>query len=174
VLVDNQTLPQIGKAPYLAGWSLVMTYDSEGNSTGLVARHSTKVTVPISVSFSVDFEVSAVNSKMIRTDNTPPTGEFSSIETRSHTESFKAKASIGVPFDFDNSVQVSGLLTGGSKVTPKTEGAGIDKITTFVYSNTATKLDKAIGVSPFEDLIEGSISIASGVIVDMDVFNADL
>jgi hypothetical protein len=48
-----------------------------------------------------------------------------------------------------------------------------EKITTFVYSPNASKLDKVVGVSNFDlyqDLIEGSISVAAGIIVDLDDF----
>lgn len=171
-LVEDQTLPQIGKDPFIAGWSIIMTYNADGAPTGAVARHTSKVNVPLNMGFTSNFQVDATSSKIIRTDNSPLNGEPTSTETRSLTKTYKASAQINVPFMFGDIFTLSGLLTGGSKVTPKTEGTGIDKITTFVYPNTATKLDKVIGVSSFEDLIEGTISVAAGVIVDMDDFNA--
>ena len=170
-LVEGAILPQIGRAPYIAGWSILMTYDAEGNPMGAVARHTNKTMMPIDIAFAVEFAASAISWKTVRTDNMPPNGEPTSTETRSHTESYKAKASATVAFEFGEPIEVVGLLTGGKKVTPKTEGTGIDKMTTFVYTNSATKLDKVIGMSSNMELIEGSISVAPGVIVDMDAFN---
>jgi len=175
MLVEGGILPEIGKSPFLAGWSIVMTFDGEGIPTGIVARHTSKTTVPIDFTISesglyVGAIFDAISSKTIRTTNTPLTGGSSITETRTLTNSYKAPGSASVPF-LPDSLQVTGLLTGGLKVTPKTEGTGIDKITTFVYSNNASKLDKVLGVSSLDDLVEGSISVAAGVIVDMDDFN---
>ncbi len=47
MLVEEGILPEIGKSPFLAGWSIVMTFDGEGIPTGIVARHTSKTTVPI-------------------------------------------------------------------------------------------------------------------------------
>lgn len=171
MLVESELLPQIGRAPYIAGWSLIMTYDQNGERLGAVARHTSKVTVPVEINFSVDFSISATNSKTILTDNTPPNGEPTSTETRTHTSTFKGQGTMNLP-SWDGGVALMGLVTGGSKVTPKTEGSGIDRFTTFVYSPTATKIDKILGASSMQELIEGSVSIAAGVIVDMDAFNA--
>jgi hypothetical protein len=172
MLVESGLLPQIGRAPHIAGWSLIMTYDQNGDRVGAVARHTSKVTVPIEIGFSVDFAINATSSKTIVTDNTPPTGEMTSTETRSHASTFKGQATMGLPSYDGSPFNLTGLVTGGSKVTPKTEGSGMDRITTFVYSPTPTKIDKILGMSGMEELIEGSISIASGVIVDIDAFNA--
>jgi hypothetical protein len=176
LLVEDGTLPEIGKSPFLAGWSIVMTFDGEGIPTDIVARHTNKTTV------SIDFTISeselyvgaifdAISSKTVVTNNMPLTGDPSTTETRTLTNSYKGPATASVPFVLDSPLEVSGLLTGGLKVTAKTEGTGIDKITTFVYSNNASKLDKVLGVSTLDDLVEGSISVAAGVIVDLDAFN---
>lgn len=171
LLVEDGTLPQIGRSPFLAGWSIIMTFDGDGNPTGVVARHTNKTTVPIELTIQPDeFDVGATSSKTIVTNNTPLTGDPSTTETRTLTKSYKGPGSASVPF-LDGALEISGLLTGGLKVTAKTEGTGIDKITTFVYSNNASKLDKVLGVSSMEDLVEGSISVAAGVIVDLDAFN---
>lgn len=171
MLVEDGTLPQIGRTPYLAGWSILVIFDGEGAPTGVVARHTNKTTVPIDVDLQGGLEVGATSSKTIVTNNTPLTGEPSTTETRTLTNSYKGPGSATVPF-LDSPLEITGLWTSGLKVTPKTEGTGIDKITTFVYSYNASKLDKVLGVSSMEDLVEGSISVAAGVIVDMDVFNA--
>jgi hypothetical protein len=178
LLVEDGTLPKIGKSPFLAGWSIMETVDSTGLPLGIVARHTNKTTVPIDLMITglvegLGTSVSATSSKTVITDNSPPVGEPTMTETRTLTDSYKSTGFASVPF-FEAPIEVTGLLTGGSKVTPKTEGTGLDKITTFVFTNNATKLDKILGELLFEDvghLVEGSISIAAGVIVDLDAFN---
>jgi hypothetical protein len=175
-LVGDGTLPEIGKPPFLAGWSIVMVFDKLGNATGVVARHTNKTTVPINFAITPNaFEVAAINSKEIVTNNTPLTGSPSTTETRTYSKSYKRQASASLPSYTDEPFNLSGLLSGGFKVTPK---KGVDDetgetITTFVYSPNATRLDRLLGVGgfdPFQDLIEGSISMSAGVIVDLDDF----
>jgi hypothetical protein len=175
-LVWDGTLPEIGKTPFLAGWSIVMVFDKLGNATGVVARHTNKTTVPINFAITPNaFEVAAISSKEVVTNNTPLTGSPSTTETRTYSKFYKRQATASVPSYTEEPFNLSGLLSGGFKVTPK---KGVDDetgetITTFVYSPNATRLDRLLGVGgfdPFQDLIEGSISMSAGAIVDLDDF----
>lgn len=175
-LVGDGTLPEIGKSPFIAGWSIIMVFDKLGNATGVIARHTNKTTVPINFAITPNaFEVAAISSKEVVTNNTPLTGIPSTTETRTYSKSYKCQATASVPSYTEEPFNLSGLLSGGFKVTPK---KGVDDetgepITTFVYSPNATRLDRLLGVggfAPFQDLIEGSISMAAGAIVDLDDF----
>ncbi len=181
-LVAEGKLPEIGKPPFLAGWSIIMVFNQYAGATSVVARHVTKLTIPIGFEITSgpeSFFVATINSKEIVTKNTPLTGSPSTTETRTYTESFKGRASAIIPSYAVEPFVLSGLWSGGYKVTPKTS---VDFMTgqifnTFVYSPTAQKLDKVLGVGgadPFQDLIEGSISVAAGVIVDLYEFNTPL
>ncbi len=175
-LVGDGTLPEIGKSPFIAGWSIIMVFDKLGNATGVIARHTNKTMVPINFAITPNaFEVAAISSKEVVTNNTPLTGIPSTTETRTYSKSYKRQATASVPSYTEEPFNLSGLLSGGFKVTPK---KGVDDetgetITTFVYSPNATRLDRLLGVggfAPFQDLIEGSISMAAGAIVDLDDF----
>ena len=171
LLVESGSLEQKGRFPYVAGWSIYMIYDVEGKPTGTVARHTDKTTVPINLTVVWNAGVRAISAKTVMTDNTPLVGAQSRTETRSLSSKFKGPGSATVPFFDAETLSLVGQYSGGARVTPKIQGTGANRVTTFVYANNAQRLSTIIGGSD-GFAIEGSISVAAGVIVDLDVFNA--
>jgi hypothetical protein len=183
-LVSADLLPRKGAMPYIAGWSLVVVYDMMGIPMGTYARHTDKTMVVVDgVAFEDPMnsfpEISAKSDKTVTTNNTPLVGEPTTTEVRTYTNTYKGMGSATVPFPYSSTsgLVCTGLLTGSDKYVPKTEGTGVDKITTQILVPGAFKLDKIIGTTDDSlslmgsDLIEGSISIAAGVVYDLNIYN---
>ncbi len=171
LLVESGSLEQKGRFPYVAGWSIYMIYDVEGRATGTVARHTDKTTIPINLALVWNAGVRAISAKTVVTDNTPLVGAQSRTETRSFNSALKGPGTATVPYFDGNTLSLFGQYSGGGRVTPKIQGTGVNRVTTFVYTNNAQRLSTIVGGSE-GFAIEGSISVAAGVIVDLDVFNA--
>jgi len=172
-LVKDLTLPKKGKAPFIAGWTLMAVYGVDGIITAYVARHTDKTRIDIPLDIMPGTPIaSAKSEKTVDTDFSPLTGEPpppTSVHTFSET--YKGLGTASVPF-LDGPLELSGLLTGSTKIVVKTEGTGIDKIVTEVYVPGAIKLDKILGASALEDVVEGSISVAAGAVVDLNTYFA--
>lgn len=173
-------LPKKGKAPFIAGWSLIAVADGTEGNQAVFARHTDKTIVEVPDFIlgggESDFNITAIAEKRVTTGTfNPATGDEKTTETYSYSETFKGKGSATLP-SFFGPINVTGLVTGAYKVVFKTDGTGEDKITTEVLVPGATKLANVIGVlgAEFPELVEGSISIAAGVVVDTDVLFATL
>ncbi|GEP44757.1 hypothetical protein BGE01nite_40480 [Brevifollis gellanilyticus] len=181
VLVQSGFLPQKGKTPFLAGWSLVVVYDATG-VPAMYIRHTDKTSIPADDVLSIVFDESGVEArakseKTVDTEFSPLTGE-PPPPTTVHTlsETFKTRAMATVPFvsetpgDPPIPLDLQGLLSGGGKITVKTFGSGIDKVFEEVYVPGAVKLDKILGTSDLGDIIEGTISVGAAAVVDLNLF----
>jgi hypothetical protein len=183
-LVDDEfgagLLPKKGKAPFIAGWTLIAISEKEVDSdvieSAMRCRHTdnTIVEVPDFVfGGQNDFEVAAIAEKRITTSTiNPATGDENTTETYSYADTFKGIGSASVP-SFDGPLSCTGLLTGSHKVVFKSEGTGAGQMTTEVLVPGAIKLDKIMGVlngPGGQKLVEGSISIAPGIVIDTSTF----
>jgi|GEM_PF-6878516 hypothetical protein len=169
-LVQEEILPQKGKAPFIAGWSIIAIYGPDGIPLSYVARHTDKTTIDIPLIITPGTPMaSAKAEKTVMTDNTPLVGEPTSTIVHTFSESYRGPGTASVPF-LGGPLDVNGLLTGSTKIVLKTEGTGIDKIVTEVFVPGAIKLDKVLGTTELEDVVEGSISVAPGAVVNLDLF----
>ncbi len=171
ILAQDPAWPKIGKAPFIAGWTIVAVYDQQGMVSSYEARHATKVLVNIP-DFMIspgDLTITALTEKTVDTEFNPLTGEPpppTSVHTYSDT--YKSTGSASVPFYDAEMLEVSGLLTGSTKLVFKTQGTGENKVTEEVLVPGAVKLDKILGISTLDDVVEGSIGVSAGAVIDLD------
>ena len=175
-LVENDLLPTKGKAPHIAGWSLIVVYDGVEGFPMAYARHTDKTTVEVpDIIFGggEGFDVAAIMDKTVTTTNiNPTTGNETTTSVHTYSDTFKGIGSASVP-SYVGPIMCTGLLTGSYKFVPKTETIEGERFTTEVLVPGATKLDKILGVldgPEAQELVEGSISIAAGVVVDLLMF----
>lgn len=175
-LVENDLIPTKGKAPHLAGWSLIVVYDGMEAIPTVYARHTDKTTVPVPdivLGGPEDFDVATITERTVTTTTiNPKTGDENTTETHTYSDTYKGIGSALVP-SWAGPIGCSGLLTGSYKFVPKTETIDEEKYFTDVFVPGATKIDKIVGALDGEDgpeLIEGSISVAAGVVVDLKKF----
>jgi hypothetical protein len=174
-LVENDLLPTKGKAPHIAGWSLIVVYDGVEGFPMAYARHTDKTTVEVpDILFGGDgFDVATITDKTVTTTNINPTSGDETITTvHTYSDTFKGIGGASVP-SYVGPIDCTGLLTGSNKFVPKTETFDGERFTTEVFVPGAIKLDKILGVLDGpngQELVEGSISIAAGVVVDLNIF----
>lgn len=174
-LVENDLLPTKGKAPHIAGWSLIVVYDGVEGFPMAYARHTDKTTVEVpDILFGGDgFDVATITDKTVMTTNINPTSGDETITTvHTYSDTFKGIGGASVP-SYVGPIDCTGLLTGSNKFVPKTETFDGERFTTEVFVPGAIKLDKILGVLDGpngQELVEGSISIAAGVVVDLNIF----
>ena len=172
-LVENELIPTKGKAPHLAGWSLIVVYDGTEALPVAYARHTDKTTVEVpDISFGDDlgFDVAAIIDRTVTTTNINlNTGDETITDVRTYSDTYKGMDGATVP-SWVGPISCTGLLTGSYKYVRKTETIEGDKIITDVLVPGATKLDKIVGALDGPDgteLVEGSISLGAGVVVDL-------
>jgi len=175
-LVENDLLPTKGNAPHVAGWSLIVVYDGMEGFPMVYARHTDKtiVEVPdIMLGGGEGFDVAAIMDKTVTTTTfNPTTGDEKMTTVRTYSDTFKGMGSASVP-TWVGPIMCNGLLTGSYKYVPKTETFDGEKFTIEVLVPGAMKLDKIVGVldgPEGQELVEGSISVAAGVVVDLNTF----
>jgi hypothetical protein len=174
-LVENDLLPTKGNAPHVAGWSLIVLYDGVEGFPMAYARHTDKTTVEVpDILFGGDgFDVATITDKTVTTTNINPTSGDETITTvHTYSDTFKGIGGASVP-SYVGPIDCTGLLTGSNKFVPKTETFDGERFTTEVFVPGAIKLDKILGVLDGpngQELVEGSISIAAGVVVDLNIF----
>jgi hypothetical protein len=175
-LVDNDLIPVKGKAPHIAGWSLIVLYDGMEGFPMVYARHTDKtmVEVPdIMLGGGEGFDVAAITDRTVSTTVfNPTTGDEKTTIVRTYSDTFKGIGSASVP-TWVGPIMCNGLLTGSYKYVPKTETLDGEKFTIEVLVPGAMKLDKIVGVldgPEGQELVEGSISVAAGVVVDLNIF----
>lgn len=178
-------LPRKGRAPFIAGWSLIRVTDSEGE-VSYYARHTDKTTVALedlSLGLNAvgdqDTQVSAEtgSAKSVVTTIFDLSGEGNDRETASYaySRSFKglgvANALLGT--------SLPGLLTGSERAVLKTErvrdlDTGVtETFSTYVTVPGALKLDRIVAYDGDDELpgvVEGSVSVAGATIQNLDTF----
>ncbi len=170
-LVENEILPQIGKAPFIAGWSLVVVYDGAEAAPTVYARHTDKTTIlldSVILGGPEDFYVAAITDRTVTTTlNNVLTGASTETALRTYSNTFKGTGSASVPFYFGD-LRCKGLLTGSYRYVAQSEGTGVNRVITQVLVPGATKIDKILGGGSSEGLlIEGSISAAAAVVTNL-------
>lgn len=175
-LVDNDLIPVKGKAPHYAGWSLIVVYDGIEALPTAYARHTDKTTVEVpDILFGdgLGFDVAAIIDRTVTTTNiNPNTGDETTTEVRTYSDTYKGVGAVSVP-SWAGQIDCTGLLTGSYKFVRKTEVVDGDKFFTDVLVPGATKLDKIVGAldgPEGPELVEGSISMGAGVVVDLFKF----
>lgn len=176
-LVDSQVLlPKGTKAPFIAGYSLVVVFDGEEAMPTVYVRHSDKSMVPLPdfmLGGAEDFNLATIKRKFDTTTTTnPATSDQTVTESLTYSNSYKGLGTATVP-TFLGPFECRGITTGSYKYFTKTEGAGIDKITTRVFAPVSFNLDKTIGVYSGGDepgLIEGSFNIPKVFVTDLNVY----
>lgn len=175
-LVDNALLPVKGNAPHLAGWSLIVVYDGIEAMPTVYARHTDKTTEPVPdilLGGGADFDVAAIIDRTVTTTTINLTTETeTTTEVRTYSDTYKGMGSATVP-SWVGPIECTGLLTGSYKFVRKTETIEGDKIITDVFVPGATKIDKIVGSLDGvngQELVEGSISLGAGVVVDLFKF----
>ena len=175
-LVDNDLIPIKGKAPHIAGWSLIVVYDGIEAFPTAYARHTDKTTVEVpDILFGgdADFDVAAIIDRTVMTTNINlNTSDETTTEVRTYSDTYKGMGGASVP-SWVGPITCTGLLTGSYKFVRKTETIEGDKFFTDVFVPGATKLDKIVGALDGingQELVEGSISLGAGVVVDLLTF----
>ena len=169
-LVELETLPQKGNAPHTAGWSLVFIYGIDGVPTQVVARHTDKTTIDVPEILLDDpwFEIEALTEKEVLTDNTPINKEPTSSSTWTYSKISKGTASINVPV-LGEEVPLTGKFTRSLKLVVKKEKIEGENFSSDVFVPGAWKLE-GFHTSAQEMLLEGSVSIGAGAIVNFDAY----
>lgn len=172
-LVENDLLPIKGKAPHLAGWSLVVVYDGLEAIPTVYARHTDKTMEPVPdilLGGPGDFDVATITDRTVTTTTiNPKTGDENTTEAHTYSDTYKGMGSATVP-SWAGPIECTGLLTGSYKFVRKTETIEDEKFFTDVFVPGATKIDKIVGALDGDfgtELIEGSISVGAGVVVDL-------
>lgn len=174
-LVLNGILPEKGRSPFIAGWSIIAVYENGDPTAGalpppmIYARHTDKTTVPIdTVMIDFGMPIDATSWKRVTTSNNPPNGEPTMSESFTFNQTFKSVAT-GTFETSLGSITATGLLTGSVRSTAKSETLDGFRFVTQVVVPGAVKLDKILGtVDPM--VIEGSVSIAAGTVTNLDTF----
>jgi hypothetical protein len=179
-LVENDLLPTKGKAPHVAGWSLIVVYDGVEGFPMAYARHTDKTTVEVpDIIFGggEEFDVATLTDRTVSTTViNPTTGDETFTVVHTYSDTYKGIGSASVPCSV-GPIMCTGLLTGSNKFVPKTETIDGERFTTEVFVPGAIKLDKIVGVLDGpngQELVEGSISIAAGVVIDTNTFFPDM
>jgi hypothetical protein len=173
-LVEFELIPTKGSAPHIAGWSLIVVYDGMEGFPMVYARHTDKtiVEVPdIMLGGGEGFDVAAIMDKTVTTTTiNPTTGDETMTTVRTYSDTFKGMGSASVP-TWVGTIMCNGLLTGSYKYVTKTETFDGERFTTDVLVPGAMKLDKIVGVlegPEGQELVEGSMSVAAGVVTDLN------
>jgi hypothetical protein len=178
-------LPQKGRAPFIAGWSIVRVTDSD-NAVTYYARHSDGTAVQLddigldltlNEDSSVLFTAETTRTKDVTSTVYDLTGNGEDRETRSysHSSTFKGPGTGNALL----SVDLPGVLTGSLKTVLITEPGdpdlGTDPTDTYLDVPGATKLDKIVSYDedaelPTLGLVEGTISAPPATVRDLDAY----
>lgn len=189
-LVEREILPQRGtKAPYIAGWTIVVanatTTDEEGDadqhSSSIYAVYKDKTTSDIvdlsnyvDFGYGSDYAENGAYKKVVKStgvgtedeaSTTTITGAFNWKETNYCEIDFEGFNNEPVVTSLEGGFDIVGISTLGNKLT--TVGTGEAKVPVIV--DTAGKLSGISGAGPFLDgeggdrsVVEGSISFGAG------------
>lgn len=189
-LVEREILPQYGtKAPYIAGWSIVVanatTTDEEGDSdqhsSSIYAVYKDKTTSEIvdlsnyiDFGYGSDYAENGTYKKVVKStgvgtedeaSTTTITSAFNWKETNYCEIDFEGFDSGPVVTTIEGGFDITGISTLGNKLT--SVGTGEAKVPVIV--DTAGKLSGISGAGPFlegeegeRSVVEGSISFGAG------------
>jgi hypothetical protein len=168
--------------PVATGWSLQVISDAEGLPTSVILRNSSRTIQPVSVDgigYTVGSLVSTITARATETENTPLVGEPSYSSTASYSSSYKGVVTgVSLPSSVFGSTEgsIGGFITGSERLVLKSYRDELGE--TFVdqvYVPGAIKIDRifsSVGSPVSEDpvILEGSISVGAGVLVDLGLY----
>jgi hypothetical protein len=170
-LVLDGVLPQRGKTPFIAGWSVLHVYTTNEGSR-FFARHVDKTIVDISTNAGFGFEaVTAVaqNYKKATTTTTAPiTLQQTVTVSLVDKKSFMGRGYGGIN-GTGLTLSWAGTYTEtGAKVVTRSEVIDGTNYRAEVPLSGALKIEKVSGVnSDFSAVVQGTVSTTAGVLTDL-------
>jgi hypothetical protein len=192
-LVDAQVLPQKGRAPFIAGWSLVAVWPNEEDedpSPAYYARHRDGTMVALEgISLGTEGNTcEAAREVEVNRESTNSNGDTVSSRSYSYSSSFKGRGKGAVPGP-DGAIEFTGFLAGSfknvTKVVRTKEDGEWNVESTDVLVPGAFKFDKIAGDYSLKSgegddevetaaVVEGVVTMTAGRLVDLDTFFPDI
>jgi hypothetical protein len=170
-LVLDGVLPQRGKTPFIAGWSVLHVYTTNEGSR-FFARHVDKTIVDISTNAGFGFEAAtavAQNYKKATTTTTAPITLQQTVTVSLVDEkSFMGRGYGGINGTGLTLSWAGTYIETGAKVVTRTEVIDGTSHRAEVPLSGAVKMEKVSGVNgDFSAVVQGTVSATAGVLTDL-------